>query len=202
MGKNYTVNVFSTKSIRQLKKELIKYRDSLEGKCMTFIKRLLDEGISAAQQNATGESGTFGTHKMYKYVSFTAEPVETSDGVVYGVMVGSGQDIKGTWYENDGSGHYTQVSDTINALLALEFGTAAQFIDPSSVFTKSDISVSRGKNGHQNDMGWYIITGLDDKGKPNEWKFATSIKPSQPMYKASLAIMEKIVTVAKEVFGE
>lgn len=207
MGKTLTANAFSVKSLRALQKELERYRDSLQGKMERFITLLLEEGIKVAQEYSQDEEGAFGTHQMGKSVFFYHEPVETSDGKVYGIMIGEGDDIPaGTYYVNDGKGNYTPITgDSINALLALEFGTAAQALPTQSAFGVTGGKGTLSKYGHDDDMAWKIVTriGKDEKSdriKPVDWKNATAIKPTQPMYHAGLAMYQKIRQAAITAF--
>ena len=205
MGKTLKANAFSVSSLKELQKELTKYRDSLQGKMEKFITLLLKEGIRVAKEKSADIDGPLGTHEMGKHVSFGAEPVETKDGVVYGLMIGTGDDIVGEWYANDGNGNYLLQRDMINALMALEFGTAAMALPPTEAF---GVLGGRGTFPalyHEDDYAWYIITevGVDkETGKtiPTKWKPATAIQPTQPMYHAGLAMYQKIKEAAITAF--
>lgn len=200
MSRTFTANAFSAKSLRALQKELKTYRDSLQGKMEKFIALLLEEGIMVAQSYAVDYGGAFGTHQMARYVFFDKEPISTVDGKVYGVMFGRGDDIPGEYYVNDGNGHYTLYEDSINALMALEFGTAAYALPAQDAFGVTGGRGTKAIRGHENDEGWYIVTRLDGKGKPAEWKHATAITPTRPMYQAGLAMYQKIKDAAITVF--
>ena len=206
MGKTLTANAFSVKSLRALQKELEKYRDTLQGKMEKFITILLDEGVRVAQMKAVDKSGALGTHQMGRHVYFGAEPVETVDGVVHGIMIGTGDDIPaGTYYVNDGNGNYTPISnDSINALLALEFGTAMMALPQQTAFGVTGGRGTLSKYGHDEDYAWKIITkiGKDENGniRPIEWKNATAISPTQPMYNAGLAMYQKVKEAAITAF--
>lgn len=200
MAKTYTANVFSAKSLKQLQKDLKEYRDSLQGKLERFVKILLDEGVMVAQERSQDIDGALGTHKMGRHVYFSAEPIETTNGVVHGIMLGQGDTIVGYWYQNDGQGNYEEVSDTINALMALEFGTAAMALPPQTAFGVVGGQGTKSRNGHETDYAWKIITRVDSNGNPVEWKNATAIQPTQPMYHAGLAMYEKVREAAIAVF--
>ena len=199
MAKTFTANIFSVSSLRQLKKDLTEYRNSLQFKLETFVKILLDEGIKVAWQHSEDIPGALGSHKMGEHVSFMTEPIETSEGTVYGVLLGRGDTITGMWYENDGEGGYRMVSDTINALLVLEFGTAAMALPQQDAFGVTAGQGTKSKRGHEDDFAWKIITKVSN-GKPVAWKTATAIQPTQPMYHAGLAMFEKIQEAAKIAF--
>ena len=193
-------NALSVSSLRQLKKDLEKYKNSLTGKMQVFIDELLKIGIETAKQNINID-GTYGTHKMASlgHVAFRKE-VSTEDGKVYGIMFGHGDDVHGEWYENDGNGAYHLVEDTINSMLAIEFGTAGKALPVQDAF---GVTAGQGQKAryHANDNAWYIITAIDPKTrKPIAWKPATAITPSQPMYKAGLAMYEGVKKAAEVAF--
>ena len=206
MGKRLTANAFSAKSLKALQKELEKYKDSLQGKMEKFIALLLDEGVRVAREISSKDTeGSYGTHKMANHAFFEAEPIKTTDGVVYGIMIGSGDDIVGEWYTNDGNGNYVKQKDVINALMALEFGTAAKALPAQESFGVLGGQGTFPALYHGNDCEWHIITkvGVDKKtGKtvPVEWKPATAITPTRPMYNAGLAMYQKVKQAAIEVF--
>ena len=194
-------NVFSVSSLEQLKKDLEKYKKSLNGKMQVFIDELLKIGIESAEQH-TEVSGPLGTHNMKNLgnIAFRKE-VSTADGKVYGILFGHGDDVHGEWYENDGSGNYHLVEDTINSLLAIEFGTAGMALPVQDAFGVTAGQGTKSRNGHERDLAWYIITAIDPKtGKPSAWKCATAINPSQPMYNAGLAMYEGVKKAAEVAF--
>lgn len=196
-------NALSVSSLRQLKKDLEKYKNSLTGKMQVFIDELLKIGIETAKQNINID-GTYGTHKMASlgHVAFRKE-VNTEDGKVYGIMFGHGDDVHGDWYENDGNGAYHLVEDTINSMLAIEFGTAGKALPIQEAF---GVTAGQGQKAryHAADNEWYIITKIaqDEKGnvRPIEWKPATAISPSQPMYHAGIAMYEGVKKAAQVAF--
>lgn len=201
MAKTLRVNVFSASSIRQLKKDLIAYRDSIDVKLQRLVDSLLETGINTAIEHSADKAGPLGTHKMGRHVYFSSEPIETVDGTVHGIMLGEGDTIVGRWFQNDGHGNYTEVSDTINALMVLEFGTAALALEPQTAFGVVGGQGTKSRNGHENDFAWKIITRVDKDGNPVEWKDATAIQPTQPMYHAGLAMYEKVKETALAVFA-
>lgn len=193
-------NAFSVSSIENLKKDLKAYRDSLDDKLSVFMDELLKIGIETAERHVD-TSGTYGSHRMTELggISFRKE-VATADGKVYGIMYGSGGDVTGEWYVNDGSGHYTLKSDTINSMLAVEFGTAGKALPVQDAFGGHGGQGTMSSGRHANDNGWRIITHLDSKGNPDEWKYATAISPSRPMYKAGLAMYVEVKKAAMIAF--
>lgn len=192
-------NMFSVSSLKQLKKDLEKYKKSLPNKMKIFVDELLKIGIEAAEANVD-VGGRYGTHKMKDlgHIEFRRE-VNTADGKVYGIMFGHGEDVHGEWYENDGNGAYHLVEDTINSMLAVEFGTAGKALPIQDAF---GVTAGQGQKAryHANDDEWYIITALDKDGKPAAWKPATAITPSRPMYQAGLKMYEGVKKAAEVAF--
>lgn len=165
----------------------------------TFMERLLEEGIKVARYKAQDKDGTYGTHKMGRLVSFE-KTVETSEGKIYGILIGTGKDVLGKYWVKDSSGNYSEVAESINSLLAIEFGTAAKALPKQEAFGVTGGRGTLAKHGHENHMGWYIVTDVD-KNEPVDWKFASAIEPTRPMYYAGLEMYEKVKEIGKEVFG-
>lgn len=193
-------NILSVSSLEQLKKDLETYKDGLTDKLSVFLDELLKIGIETAERHVD-TSGTYGSHQMARLggISFRKE-VDTADGKVYGIMYGSGGDVTGEWYVNDGNGHYSLKTDTINSMLAVEFGTAGKALPVQDAFGGHGGQGTMSNHGHANDNAWYIITHLDSKGKPDQWKAATAITPSRPMYKAGLAMYVEVKKAALIAF--
>ena len=165
-----------------------------------FVEELLKIGIEEAKENIN-KGGKFGTHKMADLGNvFFRKEVNTADGKVYGIMFGHGDDVHGEWYENDGNGAYHLVEDTINSMLAIEFGTAGKALPVQDAF---GVTAGQGQKAryHANDDEWYIVTAIDpDKGNPIAWKRATAIEPTQPMYHAGIAMYEGVKKAAEVAF--
>lgn len=184
----------NTKSIDNLIKELTEYKNSLPEKTRLLTEKLLEKGIVRAEIEK-GIGGTFGTHHMEDYVTFEKRVDVTRYGC-YGVLLGMGAVIESEWYGLDGE----KRNGSISSILALEFGTAALAVPPTSKFGGSGGQGTNSQYGHANEFEWYFITGFKSDGKPI-YKYATAIAPSRPMLKASEEMMNEIKKTAKEVFS-
>lgn len=184
----------NTASINNLIKQLQSYRDSLPDKTQRFVDALLDKGIVVAEQNK-GMGGTYGTHKMENLVTFSKK-LDASQYGCHGIMLGVGETIYAKWFGIDGE----ERTGAINAITAIEFGTAEKALPPTEMFGGSGGRGTNSKYGHKDDTDWYFIVGFDENKKPI-YKHATAIKPTQPMAKASTEMVAQIRKTAKEVFG-
>ena len=188
-----TVNVNSRKSIQKAIKELKAYKRDLHQKTELFVKRLLDVGIETAEKFGAGESGTYGTHKMERYVWFSKK-LEPDKHGCHGILMGKGATLYSEWIGEGGE----KRSGSINSMLAMEFGTAGLALPKQDRF---GVTAGRGTNsqyGHENEVLWYIL--VEENGK-TFWKVATAITPTRPMHNAMIEMQDQIKAIAKEVFG-
>lgn len=186
----------NSESLKRLEKELTDYRDSLDAKTELFMNRLLELGIKVGRENAVDIEGEFGTHEMGRYVTFEKK-VQTEDGSCKGIMLAMGETLYSKWFVQGGEERH----GSINAIMALEFGTAAMAVSERESFGAKGGQGTNSDYGHENDLRWYIYTGLDEKGRPSKRKKATAITPTRPMMNAGNAMAADIVRVAREVFG-
>lgn len=185
MGTTLKVSL-STASVQRAIKEVKDYKKSLEAKNKLFVDKLLDIGIEVAKENAVDIPGTFGTHHMGEYVSFSKE-LSNSKGKSKGLILGMGAEI------------YSAVNEgrSINSLMALEFGTAALALEPQAMFGVSGGRGTNSRSGHENDLVWWAYTV--ENGKRIRKKL-TAIEPTRPMYHAATEMLLQIQRVAQEVF--
>lgn len=183
----------NTNSLDKLIKDLEEYKDSLKYKTEVFVSRLLDVGVKTAE-NVPGIDGTFGSHKMENRVSYYKE-LDPQEHGCYGVMVGFGDTIYTKW------GEHGEKSGSINAMMALEFGTAGFAGSKTTMFGVTGGRGTNSKYGHENDILWYFAIGRDEDDNLI-WKKATAIAPTRPMLQASEEMQKQIVKIAKEVFGK
>lgn len=189
----------ATLSMRALDKligDLKDYRDSLGAKMEALVNRLLELGIETAQHHSTDVPGRYGTHKMGQYVSFKKE-IKAADGSCTGLLVAMGDTLDSVWYGPDGEKRY----GTINAMMALEFGTAAKAVSVRESFGVTGGQGTNSQYGHENDLEWWIAESLDSNGKPTDWKRATAITPTRPLMHAGNEMASEIANAAREVFG-
>lgn len=173
MKKTLKVDVLSQSSLKQLKKDLQTYKNSVETKTKTLCQRLADSGVQIA--------------KAYVY---------SIDAVFTGELFGSIHSVEKASTENRFI--FAVVADNAHAVF-VEFGTGIVGKEsPYPYELPSDISwqyasgrtirqLSDGRYGwfYQRDGQWYFTEGM----------------PSRPfMYSTSIELQGKIVKIAKEVF--
>lgn len=178
-------------SLNKLVRQLEEYRDGLDGKMATFIEKLLDVGIKVARFQSIDVPGQFGTHQMGRYVTFEKE-IEVGNNTCRGLMLGIGETLFSTWYARE------ERHGSINAIMALEFGTAALALSVREAFGAVGGQGTNSKYGHENDMEWFLYK---ENGGHVERIKATAIRPTRPMYNAALEMSRQIVETAREVFG-
>lgn len=175
----------SVESIETAIAEIRQYQQELEQKCERFVRELIDEGITVGRSASAGAD--YGG-----YLVFTSE-VSGAKSMVTGVMcVTESGIIHSEWLQADGSYKTADVSP----LLMVEFGSGQHAQNPKNIE-----GVGRGTfpgQTHAFQPGWWYATG--PMSNP-EWHYSTGYKPSQPVYKASVAMFEAINKVAQRVFA-
>lgn len=168
----------SVSSIRNLQKELEKYKDSLTYKCRLLTKKLAEIGINVAEARI-GES------PLGKYVTIKTDIAEEKAGCK-AILIATGET-----FEHEGYAPF-------NSLLAIEFGAGIRYNSEENpkapdlgfgVGTFPDQTHAFDKNG------WWF---WDESKK--EWIHSYGVRATMPMYLASVEIQQNIVKVAKEVF--
>lgn len=173
----------NTNSIKDAIKELEHYRDSLRIKNELFVSRLIDQGIQVAQQNAGGYG---------KYISFTKE-VEGDGSRTVGFLIA--QDAKKITVEWDYYGH--KKTAELSPILMSEFGSATL---AEVLFDVAGVGQGTfpGQK-HAGEKSWKYKEWQDDhKG---EWKTGYGVKPTHPMYKADMDMLDSAERIAREVFS-
>ena len=173
----------SSKSISHAIGELKQYKDSLAIKNETFVRRLLDEGISVAEQN----TGGYG-----KYIQFYKEG---KGGIrTVGFLIAKDTPIMVEW------DHYgTKKTAKLSPLLMAEFGSAKL---AEVLFAISGVGQGTfpGQTHAFDEGGWnYKEWQEDHKGK---WHHSVGVAPTHPMYHADMEMIQKIDEIAREVFHD
>lgn len=175
----------SVSGINNLIKDLTDYKDSLEDKNRIFMEKLAEKGIKVCHdEQAQGDS-----HDFFSMVTFE---MKWEDKTL--CIIGRNSDLSRLhtlWYDGQGNEH----RETINPILALEYGTAGLAIKGH----KGSAAVT---GNHVDDTEWYYYSELTSNGKPTELKYATAEEAHQPMYQAWFNMKMEIVKTAKEVFGK
>lgn len=168
----------SISSIRNLQKELEKYRDSLTYKTRLLAEKLAEIGIKVAEAKI-GES------PLGKYVTIKTDITEEKTGCK-AILIATGET-----FEHEGYAPF-------NSLLAIEFGAGIRYNSEENpkapdlgfgVGTFPDQTHAFDKNG------WWFWS--EEK---QAWIRSYGVKATMPMYQASIEIQQNIVKVAKEAF--
>ena len=165
-------------SINQAIHDLKKYQSTLQTKNEIFIEKLLEVGITVANQNKGRYAG---------YISFEKE-VEGGNNEVIGILSGFNSGKCTSWWYYKGGKKEVEV----NALAMAEFGSgwlAEVLFDVSGVGQ----GTFPGQK-HAMDDAWYW---RDDKGL----HVSQGELPQHPFYNAEMQMIEQIELIAREVFG-
>lgn len=180
MGKTFRAEL-SKQSIDALIKQLKDYEEELNTKCKKFVSRLSEEGIKVAMVNR-GEYGDT--------IGFKTE-LKASETGATALMVATGQGITRSWRYK---GEYKTA--VINPLLMAEFGSG--WLADTTMHENVPGNVGQGTFPGQkhafDEAGWYWTT--PDGVRHHSYGEA----PTYPMYRASVAMINKINEVAREVF--
>ena len=181
----------SVSEINKLIKDLENYKRQLPKKCEEYVRQLAEVGIEVAQHN----TGSFG-----RYITFKIKTEPREDGCAAILLATNTGIIKSEWVSRDSGGNTVMKSADVNPLLMVEFGSGLKAKNPKNI-----PGVGTGTfpgSTHSWEPGWWYATEIDENGNPANWHYSTGITPQQPMYKASLQIMDAVTRKAKEVFGK
>lgn len=162
-------------------KEIKAYQGDLNRKCEELCRRLTAEGIQIAQFHI-GSSG-FG-----KYIHLDSEITSQQAGCMAIFYMEDTAKIKSEWQTKDGVR-----SAEVSPALMLEFGSGQKAENPANIAGVGTGTFPGGKYG--NEPGWYY---MDLEGN---WHYSTGISPKMPMYYAGKELREKVLAIAREVFG-
>lgn len=177
MPKKILKSDLSTSGIRNLQRELERYKDSITQKCRLLAERLSELGINIAK--AKIDESPLG-----KYVTIRADITEEQAGCK-AILIAVGENK-----ESDGYAPF-------NTLLAIEFG-AGIYYNPMPNPNAADLGLGVGTfpgQIHAFEDYWFYWNEKEQKWLPTH-----GVKATMPMYNASLEIIQNIVKTAKEVF--
>ena len=175
--KTIKIDLFDGKSLQQAIKQIESYRDDLPRKCQEICRRLAEEGVRVA--DAAINSVPIG-----KTITLTTD-INPSKMGCQAIMKMIGRETR----TEDGRVFYTA--------LAIEFGAGIRYnqtANPKASEFGMGVGTFPGQTHAENPEGWYY---LDSNG---EWKHSYGVQASMPMYKASVALRQKIDSIVKEVF--
>ena len=171
----------SVKGIEALKRQLLKYNDSLPIKCEKLVSRLLQSGVSVSQTKINESP-------LGKYVTVTTN-ISADNMGCKGILL-----AKGAVKEQEGY-------EPFSILLAIEFGAGVHFNPTPNPLISSEFPYGVGTFPGQvhafQSEGWMY---WDEKVQ--EWRHTYGVKATMPMYSADMDIIKNVTKVAKEVFGE
>ena len=181
MAKKVFKSDLSVNGIEALKSQLLQYKDSLPVKCETLVSRLLRSGVSVSQSKISESP-------LGKYVTVTTNISADTMGCK-GILL-----AKGAVKEQEGYAPFS-------ILLAIEFGSGVHFNPTPNPLISSEFPYGVGTFPGQvhafQSEGWMY---WDEKAQ--EWRHTYGVKATMPLYNADMEIIQNIVKIAKEVFGE
>lgn len=181
MSKRISMSL-SHESIQNAVKEIRQYKSDLNKKCEELCRRLAVEGIQIAQAHI-GDSG-FG-----KYIRLASEITPEHAGCRAVLYMEDTAKITSEWQTKEGTR-----SATISPILMIEFGSGLKAQNPAGI-SGVGTGTFPGHTHAEDPGGWYYMD-LD-----GVWHHSTGVEAKMPIYFAGKEMREKIVAVAKEVFG-
>ena len=170
----------SVKGIESIKRQLLQYKDNLPIKCEKLVSRLLQSGVEVSQTKISESP-------LGKYVTVTTNISADKVGCK-GILLAKGAVTEQEGYE------------PFSVLLAIEFGAGIHYNPTPNPLISSEfpygVGTYPGQTHAYEDMWWY----WDENTQ--EWKPTHGVKATMPMYSADMEIIQNVVKVAKEVFGE
>jgi len=190
------VDILSIRSLENLKKELKAYKDSLPERTAAFVAALAEVGYKVANDALDNSS-----HQMGDRVNIVKTDVSFDETGCYAIIKSVPKEILATsWYRRDKDGKGVEVTGSLNPALAVEFGTASKALPPQERFGGYGGQGTNSKGGNAGRSEWWFARGLDENGKPTDWKRGTAIKPTRPLHNALLAMESEIDTIARRYF--
>lgn len=176
--KTIKVDIFNPKSIQDCIKQIESYRDDLSKKCQEICRRLSEEGVKVADV-------AINSVPIGKTIMLTTD-INPSRMGCQAIMKMTGRETR----TEDGRIFYTA--------LAIEFSAGVRYANTASPKAK-DFGMGTGtfpdaKHSWQME-GWHYL------GDDGNWHHSYGVQASMPMYKASVALKQKIDSIVKEVFG-
>ena len=181
MPKKVYKSDMSVKGLDSLIRELQKYKDDLPNKCKKLVSELLQRGVEVSKARISDSP-------LGKYVTVTTNISSEKMGCK-GILL-----AKGAVKEQEGY-------EPFSVLLAIEFGAGAHYNPTPNPFISSEFPYGVGTFPGQvhafQSEGWMY---WDEKVQ--EWRHTYGVKATMPVYNADMEIIQNVIKVAKEVFGE
>lgn len=183
MAKKVIRGDLSAKGIQSIIDQLKDYKQDLHRKTELFCKKLAESGMEVAETKI-GES------PLGKYISVRVN-IEPLDAGCRAILIATGQTKTSEWQTKEGI-----KSAKISCLAMVEFGSGVAK-NPAVNPKAADFGMGPGTFPGQTHAGNGLWYWMDLNGV---WHSSSGVKATMPMYSASIGIMEKISSVAKEVF--
>lgn len=171
----------SQRSVQQAIKELREYQDELNKKCKILCQRLIQEGIQVSE-------GRIGNSGFGKYIHIDSKITTEKAGCKAILIMTDKNKIVSEWRTLEGIR-----SAVVSPMLMVEFGSGLKAENPMGIVGVGTGTFPGGTHG--NEPGWYYMD-LD-----GVWHYSTGVSPKMPMYYAGKEMREKVIKIAKEVFG-
>ena len=172
----------SVKEVQNAIKEIKAYQSDLNRKCEELCRRLTQDGILIAKAHI-GSSG-FG-----KYIHLGSEITPQQAGCKAILYMEDTTKIKSEWQTLEGV-----QSAEVSPRLMIEFGAGLKAENPANI-PGVGTGTFPGQTHAENLSGWWYMD------LNNVWHHSTGVSPKMPMYFAGKEMREKVVAIAREVFG-
>lgn len=191
----------SSNALYALESELKAYKEEYEAKIQIFLEKLVEVGISAAQQHEGDFAGYIVYSKKFEYNNGEKQTVH--------LIARDSQIIPKAWYVSPKSTEVREVS--INPLLMAEFGSGHYAVKAEGEASGMGGQGTLNTYGHAfDDNGWYWWTDSPDTSSDDDINAVSrgryrhhsrGVTPSQPLHNAVKTCIEQVLEVAQEVFG-
>ena len=161
-------------------------------------------GLSISEiNNAVKELRQYQSDINYKCQRFADRLAELGLQTAKSVLeqhIYSGETIGSLRIETDETGAVTKLRIVVEseAILFLEFGAGIKYsgtVNPKSAEMGYGPGTYPGKGYWDSATGWWYM------GDDGEWHHSFGIEAAMPMYKATVAMRQQILSIAKEVFS-
>lgn len=175
--KTYEVNILSVSSIKELQKNLTRYRDGLEYKAQLLAEKLSERGVEIARVQIADLNAIF-----------TGDLIQS----IHNEYVSS----------KKGGAIFAVVADSSHALM-VEFGTGQRGIDkpyPNPLPDGVSWEYAVGKTIRQNPVTgryYWFYPGQDGK-----WHYTEGMPARPYMFNTAIELRKIVEETAKEIFGQ
>lgn len=177
MAKTITANLWDINSLREMQKQILEYKDSLEHKCELLVERLAEKGQQVALERISESP-------LGKTITLKVD-IEPSSVGCKAILLATGQVVEQDGYE------------PFSLLMAVEFG-AGIYYNPEPNKYADDLGMGVGtfpEQTHAFSDGWWYL------GNDDEWHYSHGVKATMPMASAVAEIVRVYQETVREVFS-